>query len=199
MRTPFLSRDRLAVAMIVALLALVAAFAATRIGGEPQAGAPRPQESGGAAAPMSALMPVSDREFRRAVEAAAEHGRLMGTFDPAGGGEAYFDRLRTTADTAYAGNLDVEGAAAFSVHRRLAEHGRPTEGRARARVAPMVSAEAVTVELALTAEAAGGGGGGEVLELGTYHVSLRRDGGDWLVMGVSDTADIDAMRGEGLI
>ncbi|GAA1781404.1 hypothetical protein [Streptomonospora arabica] len=204
MRTPLLSRDRLAVALIVVLLALVAGFGVTRLGGAPEPGAPPAAEPGGSGpeASMDELMPVSEREFQRALRAATEHARRMGTFAPSAGEAAYFDGLRSGADSGYARTLDVEGSAAFALHRRLAERAEPTEGAAQARVAPMVSAEAITVELVLSAEPAGGGSGrsgGEPLELGTYQVSLRRDGGAWLVMGVSDTQDIEAMRGEGLI
>ncbi|TDQ55012.1 hypothetical protein [Actinorugispora endophytica] len=184
-------RDWLAIGAVVAALALLAAFAVTRLGGD---GGESPPPAPGTS--MSDLLPVTEDQFQQALAVAVEHGRAMGTFDPGETEDAYFARLEETADSQYAGLLSGGGSAAAATVGLLAEWGRPATGTAEPTGAPMIAPALVTVELSLRAEEAGGG---DSLDLGVVHVSLREDGDTWVVIGVTDAARLDALQGEGVI
>ncbi|MFC3998121.1 hypothetical protein ACFOVU_19485 [Nocardiopsis sediminis] len=189
-------RERVVIAVVAVVVAVFAAVALARLAGGREE--PPAAPAGPGATSMAELLPVSDAEFQDALAVAAEHGRAIGTFDPAEPEDAYADRIAETADPQYADVIAAEGSAAREAAGRLSEWGRPTTGEAQAVEAVAVGAETITFELALRAEDAGTGGR-EPLELGAFHVSLYRAGGEWRVVGVTDTRDIASMQGEGRI
>ncbi|HLU95386.1 MAG TPA: hypothetical protein VKZ89_00945 [Thermobifida alba] len=186
-------RERVAAVVVVAALLLFAAFVLVRLpGGDGEDGADAPGPS------LHDLLPLSETQFQRALAAAVEHGRALGTFDPREPEREYFDRLAETAAPEYAQHLSAEGSATDAVARRLAEWDRPTSGAAEVTGAPMVAASLLTLELSLRAEEAAPDGR-ESLHLGEVQVSLREDGGTWLVIGVTDTERLEALHGEGVV
>ncbi|MEY9214966.1 hypothetical protein NI17_017210 [Thermobifida halotolerans] len=191
MRDLFLfHRERVATGAVVAALLLLAAFALTRLTGGGGA------ETAGTS--MRDLLPLTEAEFQRALATAVEHGRAMGTFAPEAPEEDYFDRLGETAAPEYARHASVEGSAAGTAVRRLAEWGRPTSGVAEVTGAPMIATALVTLELSLRAEETASAGR-DFLDLGDVQVSLREDGGEWLVIGVTDTERLEELRNEGVL
>jgi hypothetical protein len=190
---PLLSRDRVLIAMVVAVLVLFAALAATRLMG---ADDPAPEADLPDTPAMGDLLPLTEAEFQDALAVAVEHGNAMGTWDPEAAEDGYYERLGATADAQYADLLSAEGTAAAGTAGHLAEADRPTTGAAAPVGAPMVAEAMVTFELELRAEDAGGG---EPLELGVYQVAVRRDEGEWRIAGVTDPAVAESLEGEGLI